>query len=79
MFLEVGAKFVSTWSKKVMIGQILYISFSLLRSIMNPTCWNEEIGERRKGRKVMKNKEKKNTKLEVKRSYIEYHFFPKLH
>lgn len=45
----------------------------------DPTCWNEEIGERRKGRKVMKKKEKKNPKLEVKKGYIEYHFFYKLH
>jgi hypothetical protein len=35
--------------------------------------------EEREGRKVMKNKGEKNPKLEVKISYIEYHFFYKLH
>jgi hypothetical protein len=34
MFLKVGAKFVSPWSKKVMIDLILYISFSLLQSMI---------------------------------------------
>jgi len=34
MFLKVGAKFVSPWSKKVMSGQIFYISFSLLQSMI---------------------------------------------
>jgi hypothetical protein len=50
-----GNKFVRPWA--YLSNSLHWFFFSTIHN--DPACWNEEIGERRKGRKVMKNKGKK--------------------
>jgi hypothetical protein len=42
IFLEVGAKFINTWTKKIVIGRIFKHIFKINAKFANP--WSQKVG-----------------------------------